>query len=123
MLTGYFSILQVVIRYRKLIVSNSADDGVLACLQGVGVRFGTDDNDVVWSHRSDNLSESILPGAEFVDHSFVMRVVSADTSAETRSRKIRHDGTTVRSIDIMTIVIYSDINYVSTMIRERMLEE
>jgi hypothetical protein len=120
-------ILQVVVRYRKVIVSNSADDGMLACLQGVGVCFGSDDNNAVWSHRSsDELLESILPGAEFVDHSFVMRVVSADNStSEIRARKvykIRHDGTTVRSTD-MTIVIYNDINYVSTKIRERILEE
>jgi hypothetical protein len=112
-----------VVRYRKVIVSNSANQGVLACMKGVGVCFGTDDNNVAWSHRSDDVLESILPDAEFVDHSFVMQVVSADASG-IRARKvykILHDGTTVRSID-MTIVIYNDVDYVSSKIRERMLE-
>ena len=92
-------------------------------MQGVGVSIVTDGNDVAWSHRSDDLMESIFPGAEFLDHSFVMRVVSADAS-EIRARKVYkicHDGTTIRSMDT-TIVIYNDMDYVSTKIRERMVE-
>ena len=62
-------ILQVKVRYRKVIVSNSADDGILTCMKGVGVGVVAED---AGDHhalllRSDDLMENILPGMDFLD--------------------------------------------------------
>ena len=80
-------ILQVVVWYRKVIVSNSADDSILACMKGVGVGVVAEEDagDHALLLRSDDLVENILPGMDFLDHSYVMRVVSV-TASEIRAK-------------------------------------
>jgi hypothetical protein len=118
-------VLQVVIRYHKVVVT--MDEGTVTCLKRVGVGFAfLDERDtatLLGNRTTAGLKVSnILPGMEFLDHSFVMRVVSVAVS-EVRARKVYkvlRDLTTVRAIDT-GVVIYTDMEYVLNQIQE-MLE-
>jgi hypothetical protein len=112
-------VLQVVIRYRKMVVVR--DESTFDSLKHIGVaspetglHIGTTTTTI-----PDLLSE-IIPGMEFLDQSFVMRVISV-TDREIHARKaykVLCDLTTVRAMD-STIAIYTDIlAYVKDQIAE-----
>ena len=108
--------LQIVVRYRKVIVTENS----LLSLVGVGVRVHCDDVQVASSTTS---GINIVPGMEFIDNLFVMRVQEA-CSTEIHARKIyRIDEATRRTTNETSseIVVYNDIAYVDRMIQQ-MLE-
>ena len=121
---GDEGILQVVVRYHKVVVT--ADEDTLLRLRHVGVSFALLDegrqhtSTMTLPHAA---PISILPGMEFLDHSYVMSVVSV-TVSEIRARKVYkvlHDLTTVRAIDT-GVVIYTDTAYVLNQIQEMLVE-
>ena len=106
----------------------TADKGTLTCLKHVGVGFALLDerhDTMTWPCAAAPLNHAgILPGMEFLDHSFVMRVVSV-TASEIRARKgykVLRDLTTVRAIDT-GVVIYTDRAYVLNQIQEMLVGE
>ena len=108
--------LQIVVRYRKVIVT----DDSLPSLAGVGVCVHCDGVQVPSSTTS---SINILPGMEFIDKLYVMRVHEA-CSSEIRARKVyRIDEATRRTTNVTSseIIVYNDIAYVDRKIQE-MLE-
>jgi hypothetical protein len=124
---GEDGILQVVIRYHKVVVT--ADEGTLKRLKHVGVGFafldeGRQHTRTVTLPLAAPLNHvSILPGMEFLDHSYVMSVVSV-TLSEIRARKlykVLHDLTTVQAIDT-GVVIYTDTAYVLNQIQEMLVD-
>jgi hypothetical protein len=76
-------VLQAVVWYNKKVVK--LDQGTLACLKSVGGGLTLGDGNTL--PCSVALAASILPGIEFLDNSFVMRVVSV-TASERRARKV-----------------------------------
>lgn len=113
-------VLQVVVRYHKVVVN--LDQGTLACLKSVGIGLTLGGSGDTLPSCTVASTASILPGMEFLDKSFVMRVVSV-TASEIRARKVYKvllDLTTMQSTDT-SIVIYTDVSYVLHQIQE-MLE-
>ncbi len=108
--------LQIVVRYRKVIVTGDS----LPSLVGVGVRVHCDGVQVPSSTTS---NINIVPGMEFIDNLYVMRVQEA-YSSEIRARKVyRIDEATRRTTKVTSseIIIYNDIAYVDQKIQQ-MLE-
>ena len=113
-------VLQVVIRYHKMVVVR--DETTFDSLKHIGVaspetllRAGETDTTVL---PDLSLSE-IIPGMEFLDESFVMTVISV-TEREIHARKaykVLRDLTTVPAMD-STVVIYTDVEYVKDQIAE-----
>ena len=116
-------VLQVVIRYRKMVVVR--DETTFDSIKHVGVaspeillRRGNGTNTTVPLHDSSPLSE-IIPGMEFMDESFVMTVIDV-REREIHARKVYKvccDSTTVPATD-SRVVIYTDIAYVKDLIAE-----
>lgn len=116
-------VLQVVVRYHKVVVNLDQQGGTLACLKSIGVALTLGGGGDTLPCTTVASTASILPpGMEFLDKSFVMRVVSV-TASDIRARKVYKvllDLTTVRSTDT-NVVIYTDVSYVLHQIQE-MLE-
>ena len=113
-------VLQIVLRYRKMIVTNSS----LHNLSSVGVS----DHRTNTSATDNELTEEdfeIAPGMEFVDGTHVMQVrrVYANEIHAQRAYKIIVDATkrTLRSLQSTEIVIYTDVAHVQRQI-EKMLD-
>jgi hypothetical protein len=107
-----------------VVVNNAVDDETeLACLKrvGVGIRLNAGANEAL---STSNAADSILPGMEFMDNNFVMRVESVTTFKVLARKKyrIRHDLTTVEVEAIhASVVVYHDTASVLNKIQE-MLE-
>jgi hypothetical protein len=115
------STLQISMRYRKLIVTNSS----LHLLAGVGVtsaKSARRDNDAD-EPDSGTLIHEIVPGMEFIDGAYIMRIHEICGSAIHAKRwyKIVDDrtGRTVRVNPLEEVMVYRDIEAVYRMIQER----
>ena len=112
-------ILQVVLRYRKLVVTNQS----LPFLRNVGVvglvHHVLGENDTVHAMTT----AAIIPGMEFMDDGYVMRITSV-TGTAIRARKtykvVDSRTTILRAVDCNEIT-YSNVTDVKNRIRE-MLE-
>ena len=117
---SFFGVLQIVLRYRKMIVTNSS----LHNLSSVGVS----DHRTNTRATDNELAEEdfeIAPGMEFVDGTHVMQVrrVYANEIHAQRAYKIIVNPTkrTLRSLQSTEIVIYTDVAHVQRQI-EKMLD-
>ena len=107
-------VLQIVVRYRKVIVT----DNSLPSLVGVGVRVHCDAAAVASSRTTSAIN--IVPGMEFIDNLYVMRVQKV-CSSEIRAKKIYRIDEATRKTTIVTsseIIIYNDIAYINRMIQQ-----
>jgi hypothetical protein len=108
-------VLQVVLRYHKMVVIR--DESTFTSLKCIGVA-SPETLGAVRSTSPDSTC-TIIPGMEFMDKTFVMRIVSV-TDQEIHARKVYQvlrDLTTARAID-SRIVIYTDIANVNDQSQE-----
>jgi hypothetical protein len=94
--------LQIVLRYHKLVVTSES----IQCLHSVGVALPV--STIV--PRTESIVTTIIPGMEFMDGLYVMRIISVtDTEIHARQTyKVVHDRRTIRVTD-PDVVVYTDV--------------
>ena len=114
-------VLQIVLRYRKMVVTNTS----MNSLSSLGVLATTANNEAASLDSSSDAEIEIVPGMEFVDSMYVMRIhqVFANEIHAKQAYKINDHAAkrTMKAVHSSEIVIYTDVVNVHRQIK-KMLE-